>query len=114
MIVRGASGSTRVSLRSFCGPCKKTIVLNCGRPFSCAVAGAKAANQPTASAKKRRVPFLIAVGRCRTVAHAAVVGSFLRNENVMGMTLLNRSAADHEESRFGPQLFDRFRSAITH
>jgi len=30
------------------------------------------------------------------------------------MTLLNRGAADHDEARFGPQLFDRLRSAITH
>src|SRR5262249_55925143 len=68
------------------------------RPFCASAADAPDKNRP-------RPTRLAAIGF--SILPAAVVGCFLRNENVMRMALLHRSARHQDEPGTGAQLLDR-------
>src|SRR5688572_25609197 len=72
--------------------------ISIGAFFVCAERAPAPTSQPAAR--------LIAIHAHRIGARR-VIGSFLRDKNVMRVTLLHRGARDHDEAALGPQLFDR-------
>src|SRR3954447_23476451 len=64
--------------------------------------------------RTRLRPRRLAAVRASVVAARAVVGRFLRNDDVMRMTLLHRRAAHHDEAAAGAQVLDIPAAAIAH
>src|SRR5262245_8522790 len=95
-LVTGTSGSRTTN--AFVPPCRDGV-------WVCAETAPAAKSQPRAR--------LIAV-RAHRVGTRRIVRRFLRDENVMRVTLLHRRAGDREEPALGPQLFDRPRAAVAH
>src|SRR5437868_12219222 len=81
-------------------------------PVTLAGNGRRGVCAATADARPPRLARLIAIRTA--VVRRRIIRSFLRNEDVMRMALLDRRRAHLNEPRARPQLFNRPGPAVTH